>query len=65
MNLISQEDFILKINLKQKKCKENNCNIFFVKYNYNENDYNSLIYNIKDIIDTHNNQKEDFVEIKQ
>ena len=48
-----------------KKCKENNCNIFFVKYNYNENDYNSLIYNIKDIIDTHNNQKEDFVEIKQ
>ena len=63
--IINFHNTIKRDKLKTKKCKENNCNIFFVKYNYNENDYNSLIYNIKDIIDTHNNQKEDFVEIKQ
>ena len=63
--IINFHNTIKRDKLKTKKCKENNCNIFFVKYNYNENDYNSLIYNIKDIIDVHNNQKEDFVEIKQ
>lgn len=63
--IINFHNTIKRDKLKTKKCKENNCNIFFVKYNYNENDYNSLIYNIKDIIDTRNNQKEDFVEIKQ
>lgn len=63
--IINFNNTIKRDKLKIKKCNENNCNIFFIKYDYNENDYNNLIYNIKNIIDIHNNQKEDFVEIKQ
>lgn len=36
--------------LKRKKCKENNCTLFEVKYDYTENDYNNLKNNIYDII---------------
>lgn len=31
---------------KRKKCLENNCILFELKYNYNENDYNKLKNNI-------------------
>jgi hypothetical protein len=32
--------------LKRKKCKENNCTLFEVKYNYSEEDYNNLVLEI-------------------
>lgn len=36
--------------LKRKKCKENNCVLFEVKYNYTEDDYYKLVENIQNII---------------
>ena len=36
--------------LKRQKCKENNCYLFEVKYNYTKDDYNNLINNIQNII---------------
>ena len=36
--------------LKRKKCKENNCVLFEVKYNYTEDDYQKLVENIQNII---------------
>lgn len=50
---------------KTNKCKENECNLFIIKYDYTIDDYNKLQLDIQSIIDVHNNQKEDFVEIKQ
>ena len=38
--------------LKRQKCKENNCTLFEIKYDYTENDYNNLKNNIYDIINT-------------
>ena len=36
--------------LKRKKCKENNCILFEIKYNYSDKDYQNLINNINKII---------------
>lgn len=36
--------------LKRQKCKENNCTLFEVKYNYTEKDFNNLINSINKII---------------
>lgn len=36
--------------LKRKKCSENNCTLFEVKYNYSEEDFNNLIININNVI---------------
>jgi len=36
--------------LKRKKCKDNDCILFEMKYDYNENDYEKLVDNIKSII---------------
>lgn len=33
--------------LKREKCRLNNCSLFELKYDYDQNDYNSLINNIK------------------
>ena len=41
--------------LKRKKCKENNCNLFEIKYNYTEQDYNNLVFNINNIIKEYGN----------
>ena len=41
--------------LKRQKCKENNCFLFEVKYNYTEEDYNKLLNNIKKIIGNYGN----------
>lgn len=38
--------------LKRKKCKENNCTLFEVKYNYSEEDYNNLVLEIQKIINS-------------
>ena len=40
--------------LKRQKCKENNCYLFEVKYNYTKDDYNNLINNIQNIIEKMN-----------
>ena len=36
--------------LKRKKCEQNNCNLFEIKYNYTEDDYQKLVENIQNII---------------
>ena len=36
--------------IKRQKCKENNCTLFEIKYDYNEDDYNNLVKSIKNII---------------
>lgn len=36
--------------LKRQKCKENNCTLFEIKYDYNDKDYQELINNIQEII---------------
>ena len=35
---------------KYKKCLENNVKLFYIKYNYTNEDYQSLVLNIKNII---------------
>lgn len=44
------EDTQKRDNLKRQKCKENNCSLFEIKYNYTDEDYNILIKNIEKII---------------
>ena len=41
--------------LKRQKCKENNCILFEIRYNYTEEQYNNLLINIKKIIDNYEN----------
>lgn len=41
--------------LKRQKCKENNCTLFEIRYDYSEQDYNNLIININKIIDNYGN----------
>ena len=36
--------------LKRQKCKENNCQLFEIKYDYTTEDYNNLVTNITNII---------------
>lgn len=36
--------------LKRKKCEQNNCTLFEVKYDYKEEDYQNLVENIQNII---------------
>ena len=42
--------------LKRDKCIQNNCNLFEIKYDYNDNDYEDLINNIKLIIKSKSNE---------
>lgn len=42
-------------NLKNKKCIDNNCKLFRVKYNYTEKDFNELTFNINNYIIDGNN----------
>lgn len=44
--------------LKREKCKENNCTLFEVKYDYTEEDYQKLVKNIQNIINTYDRSKE-------
>lgn len=44
--------------LKRKKCKENNCTLFEVKYNYTEEDYQKLVENIKNITNNYDSSVE-------
>ena len=39
-------------NLKRQKCLDNNCTLFEVKYDYNDNDYLNLCESITNLIDT-------------
>ena len=41
-------------NLKRQKCLDNNCTLFEVKYDYNDNDYEELVNNIQFLIDKQN-----------
>jgi len=36
--------------IKRTKCKDNNCNLFEIKYNYNEDVYDKMINKIKNLI---------------
>ena len=36
--------------LKLEKCKQNNVVLFYLKYDYTENDFNALINNIRNKI---------------
>ena len=47
---LSLDDTKKRDELKRQKCKENNCTLFEVKYNYTENDYLNLKNNIYAII---------------
>lgn len=44
--------------LKRQKCKENNCTLFEVKYDYAEEDYQKLVENIQNIINNYDRSKE-------
>lgn len=44
------EDTLKRDESKRQKCKENNCRLFEIKYNYSEEDYSNLINNIKELI---------------
>lgn len=44
--------------LKRQKCKDNDCVLFEVKYDYNENDYEELVNNINSIIKLKQTQNE-------
>ena len=40
--------------LKRQKCKDNNCILFEIKYDYNDKDYQELVNNIQEIINNFN-----------
>ena len=40
--------------LKRQKCKDNNCTLFEIKYDYNDEDYQELVNNIQEIINNYN-----------
>lgn len=52
------EDTLRRDKLKQQKCKENNCTLFEVKYDYTEEDYNELVKNIQNIINNYDSSVE-------
>lgn len=39
--------------LKRQKCKENNCSLFEIRYDYSKQDYENLVININKIIDNY------------
>lgn len=41
--------------LKRQKCKNNKCHLFEVKYNYAQEDYQTLVKDIQNIINSYNN----------
>lgn len=45
-------------NIKRQKCKDNDCVLFEVKYDYDENDYEELVNNINSIIKLKQTQNE-------
>lgn len=42
--------------LKLQKCQNNKCQLFEIRYNYSEQDYNNLVDNINNIISNYENQ---------
>ena len=52
------EDNLWRDELKRKKCKENNCTLFEVKYDYTEENYQKLVENIQNIINNYDRSKE-------
>lgn len=44
------QDTQIKDNLKRNKCKENNCTLFELKYDYSKQDFDNLVININNII---------------
>lgn len=52
------EDNLWRDELKRKKCKENNCTLFEVKYDYTEEDYQKLVKNIQSIMNNYDTSKE-------
>lgn len=52
------EDNLWRDELKRKKCKENNCTLFEVKYDYTEEDYQKLVENIQSIMNNYDTSKE-------
>ena len=54
---IGFENTLLRDNLKRKKCKENNCSLFEVKYDYSEEDYQELVKNIQNIVNEYRSKE--------
>ena len=52
------ENTLKRDELKRKKCKENNCILFEVKYDYIEEDYQKLVENIQNIINNYDRSEE-------
>ena len=52
------ESTLKRDELKRQKCKENNCTLFEVKYDYTEKDYQKLVENIQNIINNYDRSKE-------
>lgn len=42
--------------LKMEKCLNNNIKLFYINYNYTEDEFNNLVNNIKEIIEKYKNQ---------
>lgn len=57
VNIFGGEENFIKVKerdkLKEQKCKENNCNLFRMKYDYDDLQYNKLVENIKNIINSY------------
>lgn len=52
------EDTLWRDELKRQKCKENNCILFEVKYDYTEKDYQKLVENIQNTMNNYDTNKE-------
>lgn len=52
---LGYEKTILRDQLKREKCKNNNCTLIELKYNYSEDDYNKIVKQIKLIINNYEN----------
>lgn len=48
--VVELQDTQARDKLKQEKCKENNCTLFEIKYDYSKQDFDNLIININNII---------------
>lgn len=55
---IAYEETIKLDELKHQKCKENNCVLFEVKYDYTKEDYQKLVENIQNIINNYDSSIE-------
>lgn len=51
------EDTLRRDELKRQRCKENNCTLFEIKYDYTEEDYQKLVENIQNIINSYDRSK--------